>query len=457
MAFDVLDLTPVASRDQLVAWFEAGAKPPDQFRIGTEHEKFAFYKSDYAPVSYPGRSGDDGIRALLQGMQAGTGWTAIVESGQIIGLHDETTEAAISLEPGGQFELSGAPLDSIHATEAELGSHFSALRKVAEPLGIGFLGLGMSPTWRRAEIPRMPKRRYEIMFAYMPKVDALGLDMMLRTSTVQTNIDYASEIDMVKKLRVALSLQPLITALFANSPFTDGKLNGYLSMRSEIWRHTDPGRTGMLDFVFEPGMGFERYADYALDVPMYFVKRGEVYHDVAGASFRDLLAGRLAALPGERATLSDWANHLTTIFPEVRLKRFLEMRGADAGPLPFLTALPALCAGLFYDSASLDAAFDIVRSWNAEQRRHLRDEVPRLGLNCRTDGRSLRELAVEVLALAREGLARRAKHDAEGDETRYLAPLEAVAAGRTQAEMLIERFKTVWGGNANAAFRECAY
>ncbi|MGB3282768.1 MAG: glutamate--cysteine ligase [Methylovirgula sp.] len=457
MARDVLDPTPIASRDRLVAWFEAGAKPPDQFRIGTEHEKFAFYKMDHAPVPYLGRSGHDGIRALLEGMQAETGATAILENGQIIGLYDETTEAAISLEPGGQFELSGAPLDSVHATKAELGSHFSALQKVAEPLGIGFLGLGMSPTWRRAEIPRMPKRRYEIMFDYMPKVGSLGLDMMLRTSTVQTNIDYASEADMVKKLRVALSLQPLITALFANSPFTDGKLNGYLSMRSEIWRHTDPGRTGMLDFVFEPGMGFERYADYALDVPMYFVKRGDVYHDVAGASFRDLLAGRLLALPGERATLSDWANHLTTIFPEVRLKRFLEMRGADAGPLPFLTALPALCAGIFYEPSSLDAAFDIVRSWNREQRRNLRDEVPRLGLNSRIAGRSLREIAGEILGLAREGLARRAKHGPGGDETQYLAPLESVVAGRTQAEMLIERFKTVWGGSAEAAFGECAY
>jgi glutamate--cysteine ligase len=457
MARDVSDLTPIASRDQLVAWFEAGAKPPDQFRIGTEHEKFAFYETDHAPVPYLGRSGHDGIRALLEGMQSETGWTATVESGQIIGLYDETTEAAISLEPGGQFELSGTPLDSIHATKAALARHFSALRKVAEPLGISFLGLGMSPTWRRNEIPKMPKRRYEIMFDYMPKVGSLGLDMMLRTSTVQANIDYASEADMVKKLRVSLALQPLITALFANSPFTDGKLNGYLSMRSEIWRHTDPDRTGMLDFAFEPGMGFERYADYALDVPMYFVKRGDVYHDVAGASFRDLLAGRLAALPGERATLSDWANHLTTIFPEVRLKRFLEMRGADAGALPFLTALPALCAGLFYDSSSLDAAFDIVRSWNAEQRRHLRDEAPRLGLNCKIAGRGLRDIGREVLALAREGLARRARRDAGGDETRYLAPLDAVVAGRTQAEMLIERFKTVWAGNADAAFGECAY
>jgi glutamate--cysteine ligase len=457
MARDVSDPTPITSRDQIVAWFEAGAKPPDRFRIGTEHEKFAFYTKDHAPVPYLGRSGHDGIRALLEGMQLETGWTAIVEGGQIIGLADETIEASISLEPGGQFELSGAPLESIHATEAELARHFSALRKVAKPLGIGFLGLGMSPTWRRDQIPKMPKRRYEIMFDYMPKVGSLGLDMMLRTSTVQTNIDYSSEADMVKKLRASLALQPLITALFANSPFTDGKLNGYLSMRSEIWRHTDPDRTGMLDFAFEPGMGFERYADYALDVPLYFVKRGEVYHDVAGMSFRDLLAGRLSALPGDGATLADWANHLTTIFPEVRLKRFLEMRGADAGALPFLTALPALCAGLFYEPSSLDAAFDIVRSWNAEQRRRLRDEAPRLGLSCKIAGRSLRDIAGEVLALARDGLARRAKRDAGIDETQYLEPLDAVVAGRTQAEALIERFKTVWAGDAGAAFGECAY
>jgi glutamate--cysteine ligase len=458
MARDVSDPTPITSRDQLVAWFEAGAKPPEQFRIGTEHEKFAFYKSDHAPVPYTGRSGHDGIGALLEGMKSELGWMAIIEADHVIGLYEEPGEAAISLEPGGQFELSGAPLGSIHATQAELGRHFAALKKVAEPLGIGFLGLGMSPTWRRDQIPKMPKRRYEIMFSYMPKVGTLGLDMMLRTSTVQTNIDYASESDMVKKLRVALALQPLITALFANSPFTDGKLNGFLSMRSEIWRHADPNRTGMLAFAFEPGMGFERYVDYALDVPMYFVKRGDVYHDVAGASFRDLLAGRLAALPKEHATLSDWANHLTTIFPEVRLKRFLEMRGADAGPLPFLTALPALCVGLFYEPSSLDAAFDLVRGWNAQQRQHLRDEVPRLGLACTIAGRSLREVARDVLALARQGLVRRAKRDAAGrDETGFLDPLDAVVAGRTQAEMLIERFKTRWAPDADAAFSECAY
>ena len=458
MARDVSDLTPITSRDQLVAWFEAGAKSPDQFRVGTEHEKFPFYQIDHAPVPYAGLPGRKGIRALLEGMEFELGWTPIIEDDHIIGLYDEFSDAAVSLEPGGQFELSGAPLDTIHATKAEIGRHFSALKKVAEPLGIGFLGLGMTPTWRREEIPKMPKRRYEIMAKYMPKVGTLGLDMMFRTSTVQVNLDYASEPDMVKKLRVSLAIQPLITALFANSPFTNGKLNGLLSMRSEIWRHTDPDRTGMLPFAFEPGMGFERYVDYALDVPMYFVKRGDTYHDVAGASFRDLLAGRLAALPGEHATLSDWANHLTTIFPEVRLKRFLEMRGADAGALPFLIALPALCVGLLYDSAALDAAWNLVRPWSAEDRGRLRDEVPRLGLKCTISGRSLRDIGREILALARQGLARHAKHDAAGrDECSFLDPLDAVIAGRTQAEDLIERFETRWAGDVELAFVECAY
>src|SRR5208283_6089719 len=249
------------------------------------------------------------------------------------------------------------------------------LKAVAEPLGIGFLALGMSPKWRRDEIPLMPKHRYAIMTKYMPKVGSHGLDMMFRTCTVQANLDFSSEADMVKKLRVSLALQPVATALFANSPFADGALNGFLSARSEIWRHTDPARTGMLPFAFEPGMGFERYADYALDVPMYFVKRGSTYVDVAGASFRDLLAGRLAAAPGERATMADWANHLSTIFPEVRLKRYLEMRGADVGPPERIVGLAALMAGLYYDADALRSAEDLVSGWSAEERQRLRDDV----------------------------------------------------------------------------------
>ena len=319
MARDVVDSEVVESRDALVAWFEAGCKPAGPFRVGTEHEKIPFYRADHSPVPY---GGERGIRALLEGMCAHLGWERIEDGENLIGLYDAKGEGAISLEPGGQFELSGAPLHDAHATADELDRHLTACRTVAEPLGIGFLTLGMSPKWSLAETPVMPKSRYAIMARYMPKVGTRGLDMMFRTATVQANLDFASERDMVAKMRVGLALQPAIAALFANSPFTDGKLNGLLSARSEIWRHTDPARTGMLAFAFEPGMGFERYVDYALDVPLYFVKRGDHYQDVAGASFRDLLAGRLSQAPGERATLADWANHLSSIFPEVRLKRY---------------------------------------------------------------------------------------------------------------------------------------
>src|SRR3989442_4549928 len=313
MARDQVDMTPIEAREELVAWLEAGSKPRSQFRLGTEHEKFVFTVEGHNPVSYEGRRG---IRALLEGMQHLLGWEPIIEDGNVIGLFDVTGGGAISLEPGGQFELSGAPVATVHHTCAELTAHLAQLREVARPLGIGFLGLGMTPTWTRAEIPMMPKGRYRIMTAYMPKVGKLGLDMMCRTCTVQTNLDFSSEADMVKNLRVGLALQPVATALFANSPFTEGKLNGYLSFRSEIWRDTDPDRTGMLPWAFEPGMGFERWVDYALDVPMYFVKHGARYVDVAGQSFRDLMAGKLPGMPGVRATISDWANHISAIFPK---------------------------------------------------------------------------------------------------------------------------------------------
>ncbi len=460
MARDVSDATPITSREELVAWFEAGSKPQGPFRVGTEHEKFPFYKADHTPVPYAGRPelGRAGIRALLEGMQKSGGWEPIMDGPNIIGLFDAKEGGAISLEPGGQFELSGAPVETIHAAQAELEAHFSALHAIAGPLGIGFLSLGMSPKWRRDEVPMMPKQRYEIMAHYMPKVGTRGLDMMFRTSTVQANLDYESEADMVQKLRVSLALQPLTTALFANSPFSDGKPNGFLSARSEVWRDTDKARAGMLPFAFEPGMGFERYVDYALDVPMYFVMRGETYHDVAGASFRDLLAGRLAALPGEKATLSDWANHLSTICPEVRLKRYLEMRGADTGPMPFLTALPALFTGLFYDSAALDGAYELIKGWSAEQREKLRAEVPRLGLETSIAGRPLRDIARDVLSLARAGLGRRAKRDAQGrDETHFLDPLDLVAAGRTQAEVLLALYQGEWAGDIDRTFETCVY
>jgi len=460
MARDVSDATPITSRDELVAWFEAGSKPNGPFRVGTEHEKFPFYKADHLPVPYEGvpAQGRGGIRALLEGMQKTLGWEPITDGLNIIGLYDAKDGGAISLEPGGQFELSGAPVETIHEADAELDVHFNALKAIADPLGIGFLTLGMSPKWHREDIPMMPKQRYEIMARYMPKVGTRGLDMMFRTSTVQANLDFESEADMVKKLRVSLALQPLTTALFANSPFSDGKPNGFLSARSEVWQDTDKARSGMLAFAFDAGMGFERYVDYALDVPMYFVKRGGVYHDVAGASFRDLLAGKLAALPGEKAFLSDWANHLSTIFPEVRLKRYLEMRGADTGPRPFLNALPALFTGLFYDKLSLDGAWEIAKGWSAEERETLRAEVPRLALNTQIAGRPLRDIAREVLALARAGLARRAHRDAQGrDETYFLDPLDFTVAGATQAEILLAQFQNEWGGNIDKAFDLCVY
>ena len=456
MARDQIDMTPIASRDELVAWFEAGCKPKSAFRIGTEHEKFPFTLDGNRPVPYEGRRG---IRALLEGMQHLLGWEPIIENGNIIGLFDVTGGGAISLEPGGQFELSGAPVEDVHQTCSELMAHLAQVKQIAAPLGIGFLGLGMTPNWSRAEIPVMPKGRYRIMTAYMPRVGGHGLDMMYRTCTVQTNLDFASEADMVKKIRVGLALQPVATAIFANSPFTQGAPNGFLSFRSEIWRDTDPDRTGMLPWAFEPGMGFERYVDYALDVPMYFVKRGETYIDVAGQSFRDLMQGRLAALPGEHATISDWANHVSTIFPEVQLKRYLEMRGADGGPWRRLPALPAYWVGLLYDDIALDAAWDLVKGWSAQQRQALRDDVPKQGFAARIAGRSALDLAKATLALAEEGLARRRRLDRGGrDERRYLAPIrDYVARGFTPAEELLGKYANDWHGSVAPVFQEYAY
>ena len=456
MARDQIDLTLIESRDELVAWIAAGVKPPAKFRIGTEHEKLPFTLAGHAPIPYEGRRG---IRALLEGMRHLLGWEPIMEGEHIIGLADVTGGGAITLEPGGQFELSGAPLETVHHACGEVHAHLAQLREVATPLGVGFLGIGMSPKWTRAETPAMPKGRYKIMSAYMPKVGKLGIDMMFRTCTVQVNLDFSSEADMVKKLRVGLAWQPVVTALFANSPFTEGKLNGFLSYRSEIWRDTDPARTGMLPWAFEDGMGFERWTDYALDVPMYFVKRGDRYIDVAGQSFRDLMAGKIAALPGERATISDWANHLTTTFPEVRLKRYLEMRGADSGPSSRLCALPALWAGVLYDGNTLDAAWDIVKDWTAAERQKLRDDVPRLGFNAEIRGRKVSALAGEMVSLARRGLARRARLDRSGrDETHFLVPLEAlIERGQTPAEELIEKFRNDWHGSVDPVFTGLAY
>lgn len=460
MARDVSDSTPISSKAELIGWIAQGEKPASAFRLGTEHEKFPFYADDLGPVPYEGaaagRSG--GIRQLLEGLQARTGWEPILDAGNIIGLAGPDGGGAISLEPGGQFELSGAPVETLHDTARELDQHLSDLKAVAEPHGIRFLALGHSPLWTREQTPMMPKRRYRIMADYMPKVGTRGLDMMFRTCTVQVNLDFASEADMVAKLRVSLALQPLAAALFAASPFSEGRLNGFQSMRSEIWRDTDNARSGMLPFVFDAGMSYEAYVDWALDVPMYFVKRDDTYHDVAGASFRDLLAGKLAQLPGEHATMSDWANHLSTLFPEVRLKRYIEMRGADAGPVEMLNALPAFWVGLLYDRDSLAAAWDLVKGWSAQERQELRDETPKAGLNARIAGRSLKEIAREVVELSRAGLARRARLDAQGrDETVFLEPVQEIAAsGRSLAERLAVREQGAWGGKVAPVFTELA-
>lgn len=458
MARDVNDSTPIASRAALVESLEAGCKGADAtLRIGTEHEKIPFYADTRAPVPYAGIDGRGGIRALLEGLQSRLGWAPIMDRDALIGLADPIAGGAISLEPGGQFELSGAPLTDIHATAAELNNHLTELGAVAREIGVKFLDLGASPKWSRDETPVMPKQRYAIMADYMPLVGTRGLDMMFRTATVQANLDFTSEADMTIKMRVGIALQPIVTALFANSPFIDGRPSGRLSERSWIWRDTDADRTGMLPFVFEDGFGFERYVDYALDVPMYFVKRGDVYHDVAGARFRDLLAGQLTKLPGERAMMSDWANHLSTIFPEVRLKAYLEMRGADVGPRAHITALPALFAGLYYDRVALDEAYALIREWPYADMTALRDATPCEGLAARIGGRSARDVATEALAIARRGLARRARRDNAGrDETIYLAPLEQIAEeGKTLAQRRLDAFNGAWRSETDHAFEDC--
>jgi len=441
----------IESRDQLIGLFEDGEKPADAWKIGTEHEKFVYRTADHRAPSYdePG-----GIRDLLAGLTE-FGWEPVEEGGNVIALSGE--DGTISLEPAGQLELSGAPLDNLHETCSETGRHLTQVKAIGDRLGLGFLGLGMWPDKTRAALPIMPKGRYAIMLRHMPRVGSLGLDMMLRTCTIQVNLDYASEARMVKMFRVSLALQPLATALFANSPFTEGKPNGYLSYRSHIWSDTDPARTGMLPFVFEDGFGYERYADYALDVPMYFVFRDGEYIDAAGQSFRDFLKGELPALPGERPRMSDWSDHLSTAFPEVRMKSFLEMRGADGGPWSRICALPALWVGLLYDDGALDAAWDVVKGWTMEEREALRTQVPRLGFDAPIGGGgTLRDIAGQVLGIARAGLTARARLNSIGDnETGYLAALdEVVASGRTHAERLLERYHGAWGGDVSHVYAE---
>ena len=446
------DVDPIiSSREQLISLFQDGEKPADAWKIGTEHEKFVYRTADHRAPSYeePG-----GIRDMLEGLEA-YGWTPIEEGGKVIALSGK--DGAISLEPAGQLELSGAPLDNLHETCAETGRHLEQVKAVGDKLGLAFLSLGMWPDKSREELPIMPKGRYAIMLRHMPRVGTMGLDMMLRTYTIQVNLDYSSEARMAKMFRTSLALQPLATALFANSPFTDCKPNGYLSYRSHIWSDTDPARTGMLPFVFEDGFGYERYADYALDVPMYFVFRDGKYIDAAGQSFRDFLEGKLPALPGERPTMDDWTDHLSTAFPEVRMKSFLEMRGADGGPWSRICALPALWVGLLYDDNALDAAWDVVKSWTMEERETLRSEVPRLALDAPiAGGRTLRDIAPQVLDIARAGLSARARMNSMGEnESGYISALdEVVASGRTHAERLLEKYKGAWGGDISKVYSE---
>lgn len=446
---------PITDRRDLVASLESGCKPPAAYRIGTEHEKFAYRLADLTP---PTHEGPDGIGALLSGLASRFDWQPVREGGQVIALTDGKG-GSITLEPGGQVELSGAPLETIHQTCAEVNTHLAQVKAISQEIGLGMIGLGFQPKWRRDDIPWMPKGRYAVMRRYMPTVGGMGLDMMQRTCTVQVNLDFESEADMVKKFRVSLALQPIATALFANSPFTDGKPNGFLSFRSHVWTDTDPERTGDLPFVFEDGFGFERYVDYLLDVPMYFVYRDGTYHDVAGQSFRGFLNGALPGFESQVPTLADWGDHMTTSFPEVRLKKFLEMRGTDGGPWRRLCALPALWVGLLYCPDALDAAWDIVKGWTAEDRNHLRTEVPRTALASDLNGRTVQNIALEVLEIARAGLEARARRDGFGDsEAHFLSALWEIAeSGRTPAQELLDRFHGHWGGNIDPVFREYAY
>lgn len=445
--------TPVTDRDQLVQNIASGEKPKAQWRIGTEHEKFGFRLDDLRPPTFDGARG---INALLDGLTR-FGWEPVQEGGNTIALLRDG--ASVTLEPAGQLELSGAALETLHQTCVETGTHLNEVAQVAGELQLGFLGMGFQPKWARADMPWMPKGRYQIMKSYMPKVGSLGLDMMTRTSTVQVNLDYASEVDMVKKFRVSLALQPIATALFADSPFTEGQPNGYLSYRSHIWTDTDADRTGMLDFVFEDGFGYERYVDYLLDVPMYFSYRDGTYIDASGKSFRKFLRGELDVLPGALPTLRDWSDHMTTAFPEVRLKKYLEMRGADSGPWSRICALPAFWVGLLYDDAALDAAWDLVKDFSLAERHALRDGVPKQALNLPFRDGTVRDLALRALEISHEGLRRRAALNGDGqDETRFLDVLQEIAdSGKTAAERKLDLFHGVWNGSVDPVFGEFAY
>ena len=447
---------PIESHDQLAEYLASGCKPKDDWRIGTEHEKFGYCRDSLRPIPY---EGERSVKAMLEGLRDRYGWDPVLEAGQLIGL--TRNGANVSLEPGGQLELSGAPLESIHQTCDEVNEHLREVHSIADEVGVSFIGLGAAPIWKHDDMPVMPKGRYKLMTEYMGRVGTSGTQMMYRTCTVQVNLDFASEADMVQKFRVALALQPVATALFANSPFFEGKLNGHKSWRSQIWRHLDDSRTGMLPFVFEDGMSFERYVDYALDVPMYFVYRDGKYINALGQSFRDFMKGQLPALPGETPTLSDWADHLTTAFPEARIKKYMEMRGADGGPWRRLCALPALWVGMMYDQSALDAAWDLAKGFDAETREALRVAASVDGLHAQVGNIKMMDLAKEVVAISEAGLKARAKIGANGlipDETHFLNALkESLETGKAPADELIARFNGDWNGDLTKIYGEYSY
>ncbi|WP_296417043.1 glutamate--cysteine ligase [Pseudooctadecabacter sp.] len=447
---------PIERHEQLAEYLAEGCKPKQDWRIGTEHEKFGYCTDTHKPLPF---SGERSIEAVLSGLRDRYGWAPVTEGGFLIGL--EKNGANVSLEPGGALELSGAPVETIHQTCDEVNSHLAEVKSIADEIGVGFIGLGAAPEWSHDEMPLMPKGRYKLMDAYMDKVGTSGKMMMRRTCTVQVNLDFSSEADMVQKMRVALALQPVATALFANSPFWEGKPNGHKSWRSRVWRHLDDARTGMLPFVFEDGFGFERWVDYALDVPMYFVYRDGEYVDALGQSFRDFLRGELPALPGETPTLSDWADHLTTAFPEARLKKFIEMRGADGGPWRRLCALPAFWVGLTYDQEALDAAWDLCRNWDAETREAWRVAASVDGLQAQVGGQSMHDIAREVVAIAETGLKNRAMPGAGGlvpDETHFLNALkESIETGKTPADELLDDYNGDWGGDLSRIYAAYSY
>ncbi|MEY2960515.1 MAG: hypothetical protein RLZ60_345 [Pseudomonadota bacterium] len=447
---------PIESHDQLAEYLASGCKPKEDWRIGTEHEKFGYCRDSLRPIPY---EGERSVKAMLEGLRDRYGWDPVLEAGQLIGL--TRNGANVSLEPGGQLELSGAPLESIHQTCDEVNEHLREVHSIADEVGVSFIGLGVAPIWKHEDMPVMPKGRYKLMTEYMGRVGTSGTQMMYRTCTVQVNLDFASEADMVQKFRVALALQPVATALFANSPFFEGKLNGHKSWRSQIWRHLDDSRTGMLPFVFEDGMGFERYVDYALDVPMYFVYRDGKYINALGQSFRDFMKGQLPALPGETPTLSDWADHLTTAFPEARIKKYMEMRGADGGPWRRLCALPALWVGMMYDQSALDAAWDLAKGFDAETREALRVAASVDGLHAQVGNIKMMDLAKEVVAISEAGLKARAKVGANGlipDETHFLNALkESLESGQAPADELIARYNGDWNGDLTKIYGEYSY